>query len=610
MRMSVCVGALLLVGCDAEASTYDEAAIAYSQNRVGEAEAALRKVAADPASSAEDKARAWRELGRIAWRIDGSAAAALEHLAKAEATGEDACPNARLRARILQESGLSAQLVAGAPALAGHCEDPFEAGLIRLDAAEAALDLASRETNARPDALARARTLVAEMHPDVAASLEGSALRLQLGLLARDAPGAITAWKDYFWLTDSDVPQAMRAAFPQASSIFEGALGEAASPQSRLQLVDMLVRAGFADAAERFAASAGLPENAAADLLWRKASAYFAARRELEATLLASNRRVARGGRASDLAAAARKAAGTLLAAAGLEGDPAVGLRQAYGLYGTVGETEGYASVHYGHVVQAERREIEQYGRRASVAFVAIDNMIANGFNSWLWDGRAAAGGWTAAGPVIVQVRPQYTSGPLAAWSLFSGGPYRQRLLDRQAARAKSDVAALSGSEVAYLPGLADRLRIQAAAQIGERAKAIAGKADDLRTAFLEEYWRASLQQSIFTHEGRHALDQSVPKGHARLDHPHLEYRAKLSELALSDYPRLALFEINDSSIGGGNAHGKANARVLKAYVDWIRRNSGSVAGYDPALPPMAQIDKLTDDQIRTIARSLDPFAK
>jgi hypothetical protein len=150
---------------------------------------------------------------------------------------------------------------------------------------------------------------------------------------------------------------------------------------------------------------------------------------------------------------------------------------------------------------------------------------------------------------------------------------------------------------------------MQVAAQIGERARSVAGAGGDLKRAFLAEYWRASFQQSIFTHEGRHALDKSLVTGLARFNDTNLEYRAKLSELALADYPRLALVNIDADTIGGSTAHGKANGKILAAYGEWIGAHKAEVKGFDPALPPMVQIDRLTDAQIRAIARSLDPLA-
>ena len=321
------------------------------------------------------------------------------------------------------------------------------------------------------------------------------------------------------------------------------------------------------------------------------------------------SRRIARGGEAGDLEGAVEPILDRLAAAAG-PGDRRAVLQRAYGLFGQIGDTGGYPSVHYGHMVQNERRTVDQYGHRADVGFVAVDNIISNGFETWLWDGAAAAGGWTEPGPVIVQVRPEYLAGPLRAWSLFSGGRARAELVGRQAERAAADVAALAETSIAYLPGLADRLRLQAAQQIGARARATAGAGGDVRRAFLDEYWRATFQHSILAHEGRHAIDRVLVTGIARLDDANLEYRAKLSELALADYPRLALVNINDPTVGSGTGHGIANAWVLRAYADWIAANRQAVAGYDPARPAATQIDRLSDAQIRAIARTLDPILR
>jgi hypothetical protein len=605
MRLAIWFSVLLLSACHARASTVDEAIGLYGRNKVDAAEEALHRIAADPKTGAPERAAAHRELGRIAWLIDGDARRGLDEVAAAFAAGGDRCETATLDARILQESKRGAELLPQVPQLLAACDAAERANPIRLRAASAALDLATE--GGKPEALTQASSFLASVTSDGLTRLPACRLTLQLALLKRDAPAALQAWKDYFWLADRDVPQGLAGAFPGAAPYFEKGLAAGAPATDRLKLVDLLVHAGFAAEAERFAQASGLPGEAGADPLWRKAKAYFDFRRQLEATILASNRRVARGGSAANLRAALLDGEKTLMASAALSGDAKQALRQAYGLFGTVGDTDGYASIHLGHIIQNDRRVVEQYGHRALVAFIAIDNMISNGFNSWLWDGTAAAGGWTEAGPTIVQVRPEYTSDPLNAWSLYSGGAARQRIAARATARQAADLAALKQQDVATLAGLADRLKIQVADQVGARAKAAMGPGGDLKRAFLQEYWRASFQHSIFIHEGRHALDKGLVTGVGRLfDNP--EYRAKLSELALADYPRLALANI-DGQIGDGSAHGKANEKILAAFGEWTKVHAADVKGFDPALPPLVQLDKLSDDQIRAIARGLDPLA-
>jgi hypothetical protein len=594
--------ALPLSGCgDDPPSTIGEAANAYRQNRVAEAEAAFARIAGDPSAPAGDRAQALRETARIAWVIDGDADRALSALASAHRTGEEQCGTARIRARVLDESGRDEALLREVDALVARCDDPAEADGLRLAAAQAALD--------RGD-LDRAAALLGSLAEDARSGIQGSDVALELALRRGDAAGALAAWRSYLWLATDDLPPALRGTAPPAAAVFAEGLGPDARVEAKLAVLDLLMRAGFHRQSRRFAEASGLTREARGRPVWARFEAYSEARRELEATILRSNRRVARGGSADDLTGAVERALDRLVAASGLTGGRRDVLRRAYGLYGQSGDTGGFASVHYGHVVQNERRTIEQYGHRADVGFVAVDNMISNGFESWLWDGSAAIGGWAEPGMVVVQVRSGYTSAPLAAWGLYVGGPARERLIARQRERAAADVAALAEHKAAFLPGLADRLRMQVAAQIGDRARRIAAPGTDLRRIFLEEYWNATFDQSILVHEGRHAIDRTLVTGLARLSDSNLEYRAKLSELALARFPRIAFLNINDPTVGGDTGHGIANTLVLRAYADWIDANRAQVRGYDPALPAMTQIDRLDDRQIRAIARSLDPILR
>lgn len=598
---------LLVIACSAEAATVQNGMNAYQQSRIADAERMFGEVLADPKSSPGDKAAANREMARIAWLVDRDRTRALASLDAAEATGEGVCDALLMRNRILQESGLARRLLDGVPAQLARCKEPEKKQGFDLEAAEAALALASAGDET---ALGTAREFLARAGEDAGKGLPASEMRLEIGLLGGDAATALQGWKDYFWLADTDVPQGLAGHVRSAAPIFGAGVAADAMPEARLALVDLLVRAGFARAAERFAVRHKLAAAAPAHPLWRKASAYFRERKRLEDLILASNRRVARGGKADNFQRAVSAAQDALMAAAGLKGDRKQAVRQAYGLYGTVGETGGFASVHLGHIAQDERRRIDQYGHRADVGFLALDNMVSNGYETWLWDGSAAAGGWTEAGPVIVQVRPEYTSDPLIAWRLVGNPAARAKFVARGKEREAVDREALRSNDVAFLPGLGSRLRLQAAEQVLARARILAGEGGDLRRAFLDEYARAVFQQSIFVHEGRHALDKKLLTGLARMNDTNLEYRAKLSELALADYPRLALFNINSSTIGGGTAHGNANGKIMAAYANWINSNRSQVAGFDPSVPALAQIDRLSDAQVRELARSLDPIAR
>lgn len=601
MAVRILVAGLLLWSGPATAQTLNDARGALRENRVAEAERMLAAIIASPAISAPDQARALRLSSRIAWRIDQDAVRALAMLDRVPEQGEEACDTAQARARLLREARRSEELLGGLDMLIARCAAADQADAIRIEGVEAALDAGQA---------GRAQALLGATGEEVPTSMRGSSLRLRLALTTDDAAGALRAWRDYFWLGDGDMPQGVEARHGTAAEIFAKGLASGAPVEHRLHLVDLLVRAGFAAQAELYAGRHGLAPRAAAHPLWIRAAAYFEARREFAAAELAANRRLARGGGAPELQAAYDRMTARLAATAGGTGEAADMVRAAYGLHGTSGLTGGFPSVHLGHVMQSERQAVEQYGKRATIEFIAIDNMIANGFQSWLWDGEAQTGGWTSEGPVIVQIRSAYTSGPIGGWRIARDGPDRQRLLDRQAERAAQDLAAAAGGRAVTLPGMGDRLRLQTAAQILARAEAASGGGGALKRAFLDEYWRASVQQSITIHEGRHAIDQLMIVGVARMVDDGLEYRAKLSELALADYPRMALYNIVNANVADGTSHGDANARVMREYAAWIDAHRGEVAGFDAALPAMVQIDRLTDDQLRVVARGLDPLAK
>jgi hypothetical protein len=249
--------------------------------------------------------------------------------------------------------------------------------------------------------------------------------------------------------------------------------------------------------------------------------------------------------------------------------------------------------------VQDERLQIEQYGQKAELRFVVIDNMISNGFESWLWDGWAESGGWAPDGKTIVQVRSAYTDGPIKALKLARPGPAREEFLAQITRNAPAELTVLAKDGIGPLRATSDRLRLQAIDEVGVRT----GAADD---AFLAEFWRANIQHSIIIHEGRHVLDKAKPP---ELSQSELEYRAKLSELALADYPRLALSGISGTQAGDDTPHSQANARVLTGLRNWMQAHKSEIPGFDPATPVLSQLTLLTNKQISAIARSLDPAA-
>jgi hypothetical protein len=178
----------------------------------------------------------------------------------------------------------------------------------------------------------------------------------------------------------------------------------------------------------------------------------------------------------------------------------------------------------------------------------------------------------------------------------------------RQPGLEEQDRAALAKAPVAYLPGLQARLVKQANAQVAERAQAESRRGGQpYPRVYARLYWDATVGHSITAHEGRHSLDNLQFTGAAQLKSAELEYRAKLSELMLAQFPRMPLFNLQSSEIGSDTPHGQANMRIFQGYVRWMDAHRSEIAGFDPAVPTLEQLDKLTDAQIRAVAHGLDP---
>ena len=588
----------------------EEAASAYRANRLPEARATYAVVADDRGAAPRDRAVAARELARIAWLAEGDDAAARTRLSSAEAWLDEPCLTAALLVRVLREAGHSAG--AAAAALRPHEGCTGEHDELAVHEARAWADLAVTD-RASVSGLSRALDSLSD---EKRHGTDAGRLELELGLVSSDAGRAFDGWVRYFWLDSDGAPQALRDAFPEPERLFERALAPSASLGEELDLARLLVRAGFHRETSRFARVRDLERRAlaAGSPAWPAIAAYLSFRNDVERLTLVHNRRLARGDEAREsyaeaIAALTDRAAGELSGVGGAAGSstPEV-LLDAWGLYWTVGLTGGFMSLHAGHVVEDVEETVEQDGRVGAVRRLVLDNMLANGYESWLWDGWAQAGGWAEDGARLVQVRPSYVDSIVDALRLRPGRPARARADAGVAALAERDATAVRQRGLADLPGLAERLRLQAID--GIVADLAAGEHRDDATAFQSAYWDALVDGTITIHEGRHVLDQAQFRDADALSSDELEYRAKLSELRFALQPRIDLAKLVVGQIGGDTGHGRANTRILGELGRWTEAHATTVDGFDPRVPAVVQVDRLTDEQIRAFASAADPASR
>jgi hypothetical protein len=582
----------------AQAVTLAEAMSAYRNNQVADAERMLGEVAADPAASELDRAAARRRLARIDWMARGETDAATRALAETP-VGEGRCLVMTGALSVFREAENGGAIVEQAKSVGPECR-ANDLETLRIERARIHMALAAAASGeARARHLAEAAEHLNAIDA-VANTTPGVALpRFSLALAQRDAAAAFAGWRTDDWLSDADAPQALGMYAGRVEQIFASGLRADAADSDVITLIAMLTRAGFADDARLLAEQTGVGARATDSAEWRRVAAYFALNSAVREATLRANREIINGGRAGwyerEIIAASTRA----MEAVGLSGDPRVALAEAFGVYGTVGETSGYPSMHGGHLVQDERLHVEQYGRSGEVRFIVIDNVLANGYESWLWDGWAEAGGWSSDGNTIVQIRSAYTGGPVGALRRTRPGPARDRFMTELQQKSTEELASLGRDGVAGVPATSDRLE----QQVYDAIAAGVGADDD---AFIAEVWRATNQYSITSHEGRHALDNAHQRG---LSTTQLEFRAKLSQIIFADYPRLGLASVAGQAFND-TPHGRGNQRVLEGYRRWMREHRDEIAGFDRSQPTLSQLDKLTDEQIVAAARSMDPWAR
>ena len=160
---------------------------------------------------------------------------------------------------------------------------------------------------------------------------------------------------------------------------------------------------------------------------------------------------------------------------------------------------------------------------------------------------------------------------------------------------------------IGYMPGVAARLRRDGRDAIIDSLRRAGVPDSALGRAFARVASRLIRESSIIAHEGRHAIDDAFKPP---LSPEEREFRAKLSEIAFADRPKIVMSSIVHPNIGDATPHGRANARVMLGLIRWMRAHATEIRGFDGAQPVLPQLPLLTDAQLRSAFRGMDPLAR
>ena len=560
-------------------------------------------------------------LANIEWRLDHDAAAAERDLARIADDSERATAAfievARLHEELRGDFAAAATAAQRAQSVAKNQADrqkAVEAHAYALLEPIRRARLAGRCEGAMNDVLAAKAELssvIADLGPLPAPARE----LLDAAILSNDGATALTAFRGYYGaLAESTLLKAPATRLARALPAWKSANVSAAQRRSvGLALADARF---FTEAALVLRDPCARKRIDSSDPRVSQILAYDAITRALQLRVNEYYRNVAlKQAKPDDLRKIAQETARSLWSDLSWRGKPAAfsesaledALNTLFGAYLSFGNTGDVFDVHFAHRVVDEKREVTQYGASAPLRFIALDSVVSNGFWSWIADGRSGDGGW-ANETAIYQVRPLYASEPYELWLKFTDPSTRAqhlREIDDESRRDEQRIV----DEPELLPrGAALRLRRQYVEEVLRDldAKALRGTAK--RNAFVARVTHDVFEASIWAHEGRHAIDKKhhfVKEG----DSAELEFRAKLSEVALAPSPREAINAISYSG-AATTPHGAANRRIGGLLTQWMRDHADRIVGIDTARPMLLQVDKLIDEQLRDAFRSMDPLAR
>jgi len=570
-------------------------------------------ISADTAATPADREEALRRLALITWRIRGDFSGARRLLDRAAAIGADPFQNALARSRELREAGkLAAAREAGQRALqlANSAESREGAALelgrtaLRHLAATPLAQLTAADRAELRLALDALRPVFADS-PTIA---EIASLTFKLAIRAGDGPLALTAWRSFVRrdsagmngtpLADADriLAQCLPAYSGKTSAELVHALIAARFFEEGVLLADLLHLRGaeIADARayQRFLRAVQASTDRYYQHTAQGRNEESAWQRELEA-----------------LARAAWKAFAFDDARPAFSNDAFFAeIARRFGAVMNIGQTSGHLDLHMGHAFIDRTERIAQFGRSAELRFVALDWMVSDGYESWVWDGAQAHGGWNRP-DVIYQVRPAYSDGPLRRWRALTD-PAERGKREARIAAAEADDAALAAKDPAgYLPGVALRLGWLGLNQLLDAQRARYGDGAELKAHFIAAYEESVLRTSIFIHEGRHVLDKREFSGARELQSEELEFRAKLSELEFAENPRLEISSVFSELLGADTPHGRAAHRIVQGMLAWAVAHAAQIKGLDTSRAIQPQLVLLSDEQWHQAAAALDPWA-
>jgi hypothetical protein len=454
--------------------------------------------------------------------------------------------------------------------------------------------------------LGEAHAMLREIVANMPGELQSSRLLLATSLLVDDGNRALLAWRSYYWVSEEQEPFPLLVdAYATLQEILPRWQGPASPAGDRERLINALADSRFFDAA----ALVALEPRAEMELSVGATDTVAYARflRRLQARMDTYYRGEVTGSDKTIPWRVFDQEIETLCEAICTEGEN--GTRLKWRLQDRFGATwhflRGHRDLFMGHVVVDEELTVEQYGHQATINDIRLDGLVSHGLRSWMLDKYYLVGGW-ANKQQIISYRPFRVNLLLILAEAYLDQEVRQAYEAGVAANARSDDRLAAKDPYAYLSSLNHRLMLRSLDAIWADTGASGLTGAEQRMRFLAELDAVWTEGPANAHEGRHVIDFRA--GITTL--PEVEVNAKLAETAFCRYPGIPLGANILYPNMGAAGHGEANLLIVQGLVDWMEAHADEIEGLDPSRPFLPQLDLLSDEQLRAIARSMDPLAQ
>ncbi len=574
-----------------------------------------------------ERAEARRKLARVRWKFYLDYEEASDLLSEAVDVGAEESKAWAELSRMERKRGRLDEAVAAAERAVDAADDAFETRGAVMALSTALIDLVALRwldegnsvSEATAERFARALDLQQSLVRDQPGDLDASRALLSLAVIQGVPESAVEAWRGYYYVSEDDPgPGLVAEAGARLDELYEGWVDEETPVAVRSGLVEAL-------SASRFHLEAAL---AAADPRAADRQTLLALPRVREivaygrfcrrvAELTEEFYRLEHLGRGSHTTYHRHLAEASDELWADLD-EPTMkpplrdgrtfssSIRSELGpRFGAFGRLTN-AELYFGHAIMRDTRTVEQYGHRGSVSYTVIDHMVSNGYQTWAWSDTTEVGGW-ATSNTIVKVRSALIRETVHVWDLVSSEQERAALVEKMERDSASEDERVRRDGVVHLPGLHMRVALRAIDDLVDSLRARGVTEEALRMAVIKELLLLADESGIFAHEGRHAIDLTLDPSQRSSE---LEFTAKLSQVAFSRAPRIAVIGILGPALGADTPHGRANLMFARGAVEWMKAHEDEIEGFDPSRPHFPQFDLLTDGQLVEVARSMDPLVE